>query len=478
MADYYPLLAKAAAALPDPSPAARQAMYERARKALLGQLRAIDPPVAAEDIDRESVELDAAIARVEADFGVKPAASEPSRPPAPVAVAPPAPVMKFKASKPEEPKARESKPEEPKSEEAKPEESKGEETKAKESEAKEKAEPPSPAPEPETETGGKPPRFGLPSRARAGETPADEPAADLKAKLREPQRPLAPAPPASRENSRRLWIVGAALGIVVIGVAALAFLLRGSPDDLARLKPIAAPTADQGSGKLADRVGGAGNTPASNATPQKSTASANPAASPTPAQPQDNQAAPVSQPPIPVAQRSALLVEAPDTESKVRTYIGTVVWRLDNVPASAGQPLGTAVHADIDIPEAKIKATVDIRQNTDPALPAADTFEVRFNLLPGSVLPAIKQISVPQMRREETPNGEILAGVPVKITDTYFFVGLAQGDLATRNADLMRNRSWFDFPIQLADDRVAKLTIEKGPAGERMIADALTSWSQ
>ena len=45
MADYYPLLAKAVAAQAQSDPDKRRAIYERARSALLGQLRAIQPPV-------------------------------------------------------------------------------------------------------------------------------------------------------------------------------------------------------------------------------------------------------------------------------------------------------------------------------------------------------------------------------------------------------------------------------------------------
>ena len=58
MADYYPLLARALDAMPDRSPALRQAVYERARGALIGQLRSLDPPLSEDDIDLEpSVQL-------------------------------------------------------------------------------------------------------------------------------------------------------------------------------------------------------------------------------------------------------------------------------------------------------------------------------------------------------------------------------------------------------------------------------------
>ena len=67
MADYYPLIARAVDGLSDGSPAMRSAIYERARTALIEQLRSLDPPLAEADIERERVALDDAIARVEAE---------------------------------------------------------------------------------------------------------------------------------------------------------------------------------------------------------------------------------------------------------------------------------------------------------------------------------------------------------------------------------------------------------------------------
>ena len=68
MAEYYPLLAKAAANLKEPSAEARRALYERARKALLAQLKNAQPPVPDADIAREEAALDAAATRVETEI--------------------------------------------------------------------------------------------------------------------------------------------------------------------------------------------------------------------------------------------------------------------------------------------------------------------------------------------------------------------------------------------------------------------------
>ncbi|WP_112663840.1 histidine kinase [Microvirga flavescens] len=72
MADYYPLIARAVEGLADRSPEMRRAVYERARTALLGQLRSLDPPLSEADIEAESVSLDDAIARIEASYAPPP----------------------------------------------------------------------------------------------------------------------------------------------------------------------------------------------------------------------------------------------------------------------------------------------------------------------------------------------------------------------------------------------------------------------
>ncbi|PTM41245.1 histidine kinase [Bosea sp. 124] len=68
MADFYPILARAVAGLPDTSPAARNAIYDRARTALVTQLRSLDPPLGEAEIMRERLALDEAVARIEADY--------------------------------------------------------------------------------------------------------------------------------------------------------------------------------------------------------------------------------------------------------------------------------------------------------------------------------------------------------------------------------------------------------------------------
>ncbi|AEQ52437.1 hypothetical protein [Pelagibacterium halotolerans] len=65
MADYRELLRKAIDALPDNTGANRRAVYEKARSALVAQLRAIDPPLPAREITTHRLNLEDCIREVE-----------------------------------------------------------------------------------------------------------------------------------------------------------------------------------------------------------------------------------------------------------------------------------------------------------------------------------------------------------------------------------------------------------------------------
>src|SRR5436190_1804094 len=111
MADYYPLVAKAVAGLEKNTGEGRRMLYERARTALVAQLRGMnDPPLTEAEITRERLALEEAIRKVEAeaarrgrevpraepaaakpDASSDPQQSAPAKPAAPDRPAPPRP---------------------------------------------------------------------------------------------------------------------------------------------------------------------------------------------------------------------------------------------------------------------------------------------------------------------------------------------------------------------------------------------------
>ena len=79
MADYYPLIARAIAGLDPSAPGeSRRALYERARAALIAQLRSVEPPLSESEITRERLSLEEAVRKVESEAAQR--ARDPSRP--------------------------------------------------------------------------------------------------------------------------------------------------------------------------------------------------------------------------------------------------------------------------------------------------------------------------------------------------------------------------------------------------------------
>ncbi|MBB1093807.1 hypothetical protein HUU61_21250, partial [Rhodopseudomonas palustris] len=68
MADYYPLIARAISGLDPSAPGEqRRAIYERARAALIAQLRGVQPPLTESEITRERLALEEAVRKVESE---------------------------------------------------------------------------------------------------------------------------------------------------------------------------------------------------------------------------------------------------------------------------------------------------------------------------------------------------------------------------------------------------------------------------
>lgn len=179
----------------------------------------------------------------------------------------------------------------------------------------------------------------------------------------------------------------------------------------------------------------------------------------------------------PVAQRVVLYDEDP-TAPQGKQYVGSVIWRTEAVKVPAGQPPDIGVRADIEIPERKIKMTLSVRRNADASLPASHTAELTF-VLPADFGATVANVPGVLMKSNEQARGTPLAGLAVKVTDGFFLVGLSatEADKA-RNLQLLKERSWFDIPIVYSNQRRAIIAVEKGAPGERAFNEAFTAWGQ
>ena len=416
MADYYPLLSKAVFGLKTSTPETRGAIYERARKALLNQLRNLQPPAPEAAIEREARALDEAIARIELEHagGPPPGGGET---PAGEKTLPAADAGKMAAQEAAEEPAQMA------------------------AQVPEESERPAP------------------------ESPQDMSSAELadeSSAARENLRPAAPKPASNRSGGlRRFAILAGALAAVVALVAGAAWKLRDRPEDLAKRTPPSQRADQKAAGKIEQRVGAASPTP----QPASSPAAA-PPVSPAPPRPAQS---------VPIAYRAALLIQAPSEPGGVKTYVGAVIWRRDSVNSGPNQQLTPVIRADIDVPDAGLKASMTIEKNDDATLSASHTITIRFDPAANSIVGKIRAINVPEMRRDDAPRGAPLQGMEVDVAPNLFLVGLDSAS-ATQNVEMIRNMAWFDVPMSLADGRIAKVTFEKGAVGTQIIADVFDAW--
>ncbi|WP_019902962.1 hypothetical protein [Methylobacterium sp. 77] len=519
MADYYPLLARALDAMPDRSPTLRKAVYDRARGALIGQLRSLEPPLSDADIDLESAALETAISRVESEHGgpplavandVTPAvfAGAPVREALPEAAAPipsaddsngrvaepglppaPEPDLGLRSSRTDrqrdaQPDASISDTPSPTTETAapllpiKPRKAKSADKVADRLAARAAREAARDASRGETADARKEQPDLEPTPAPASETSAELQATEREsvavpsdaANARHRPRIDVVAPRRGRPLLLRNIFVGSVLLIVVGLIAVAAFMLRDKPSDLQPGNTEAQGEAtDPSSSKYADRVGGESAAPPERRDQPSRQA---PAA-------QSEAAKPPTQPDVAVAQRAVLFEEnTAGGNAQPITFQGIVVWRLEAVNGEQGQPLETVIRGRVTFADAGLALVMTIRRNLDTTFPASHTIELAFTTTsPAGDTHSVQDVGLLSAKDEESGRGSPVSGLPVRVKENLFLIGLSslQADV-DRNTDLLEHRNWFDLPMKFASGPRGVLTFEKGTSGSQVIRSAFEQW--
>ncbi|MBN9585085.1 MAG: hypothetical protein J0G34_06775 [Afipia sp.] len=518
MADYYPLIARAIAGLdPTAPPEARRALYERARTALISQLRSVQPALSEAEITRERLSLEDAVRRVEADAVRRAAAHESANPAAPRERPPASPAS------PPPPQGRAPLPARREGG-ARPGDALRESARNARVGSTQSAPPRGSG---RTDAGASEPR--PPRNLRGDQPPPLRPQQGLPASMRDVR-----AHDQSIDHTRALdnWTEEVRAGRVHQGsgmrdVVADASELGGATRSARRSQQVADPRGpspysydesaeeasryqpgDKSRVRIAPRdepekkrggfplktaiavclgviaIGAAvWGAPRALSLYRSLT---KPAQQQQAEAPKDNGTRPkipdrVGQPGAtqiaPVAQRVVLYDEDPAVPQG-KQYVGTVIWRTEAVKVPAGQPPDIGVRADIDIPERNLKMSLSIRRNTDASLPASHTAELTF-VLPPDFGTTIANVPGILMKSNEQARGTPLAGLAVKVTDGFFLVGLSNVEAdKSRNLQLLKERSWFDIPLVYANQRRSIIAIEKGAPGERAFNEAFTAWGQ
>jgi hypothetical protein len=174
----------------------------------------------------------------------------------------------------------------------------------------------------------------------------------------------------------------------------------------------------------------------------------------------------------PVVARAAMLIASRDNPQKPVVSQGSTVWSL--IPPAPNQPTTIAVKAEADIPDLKMHATMILRKNTDPTLQATHTIDLKFAFADGAPVTGFKDVRPAQMRQLGSTAPQALISADVTASHDYFVIALDRTDYydTAQNLRLMRTSAWFDFPLLLNDNRIAKLVFQKSTEGASMLDKA------
>lgn len=434
MADYYPLIARAVSGLDKNTGENRRALYDRARVALVGQLRGVQPALEESDITRERLALEEAIRKVEAETAKR---------------------LRVEASEPEaaEPSLRDRGLRDFRETVAEAEELGGAAAEAKRAA--------------HATYDAMPDELAAPrhfeAKGPAGPAPVSEPTLADEAPPAVPH--VAPASrPADDDDDiytrpARSYVGLIKVAVILLVVAAIAGGLYWQRHTIGtmvaqfRSQPAQKPkdaTQPAVRPKIADRIG------------QSGTSSPNTANAPAAA----------------VAQKVVLYDEDP-SDPQGKRYVGSALWRTETVSPGPGLAPELAIRADVEIPERKLRMTWSLRRNTDKALPASHTLEIMFTLPADFPEGGINNVPGVLMKQNEQARGVPLAGLAVKVTNGYFLIGLSAVDVdVQRNIQLLKERDWFDIPLVYTSGKRAILAMEKGTPGTRAFEEAFRAWGQ
>jgi hypothetical protein len=174
----------------------------------------------------------------------------------------------------------------------------------------------------------------------------------------------------------------------------------------------------------------------------------------------------------------AILYEEDSNDPQGKRYVASVVWRTETVSAGSGLAPELAVHADLQVPERHINITWALRRNTDQAVPASHTMEIKFDL-PADFPSGVANVPGILTKESEQAPGTALAAAGVKVTNNFFLIGLSATDTDRQsNIQLLKESSWIDIPIIYTDGRRSILVMEKGSSGDHAFADAFATWEK
>jgi hypothetical protein len=156
---------------------------------------------------------------------------------------------------------------------------------------------------------------------------------------------------------------------------------------------------------------------------------------------------------------------------------GRAIWRTRT--ESSGGKGETVVVLDVEMAQPKLALSMTLSRNSEASGGMSHLFEIRFADPDNLPFGGVSRIAGIAMKNGETEAGEDLVGSGVGITPGDFLFGLLElPDIVRENMQLLKTRSWLAITIAFMNGQIRTLAVEKGPAGERAINEALDKWGQ
>ena len=420
MTDYRPLLARAIENLDPNTGEARRAVYDRARTALVNQLRGLNPPLAEADITRHRLSLEEAIRKVESEATGAPAATPaPPRgeqPPRPMAPPPSraengmrgAPQTEFDEQDDFEPEA-----------------------------------PPMRDPRPPRGNGRPDPR---------DPSPAQRPDPSLRPRGAR-RSPAEFARDDARKASRTKLVFFGIFFVLLLLASVVGYVHRD------RILAIVSGSLPLGTAQQEEDTPAPSQNKANDRVPQQT---------------QQQSPVPQTQQQASTSQRAVLFEENPGTQ-QFTSINGTVSWRTETVSPGPGRSPELAVRAEVDIPDRKMKVVFSIRRNPEASGSASHYVEVQF--VGNDSFGGIAQVPVVRLKNNEAAQGFPLTGISIRIVQGLFLIGLSNVEIdRDRNLQALRTQPWIDIPFIYDNGRRSVVAFEKGPQGEKAMAEVFAAW--
>ncbi|WP_152981906.1 caspase family protein [Prosthecomicrobium hirschii] len=181
----------------------------------------------------------------------------------------------------------------------------------------------------------------------------------------------------------------------------------------------------------------------------------------------------------PLAQKAQLLEEGRGSSPQGQISSGRVVWQMVRESPGVGRPVVTMIKARVDVPDRGLVLNLSIQPNSDNSFPASHLIELKFEVPADFDNKGVSNVPGLILKQTEHSRGDPLVGAASRISAGFFWVALSKPEVEKqRNLGLLRERGWIDIPILFDNGRRGILTLEKNGDGGRVVADALTAWTQ